>query len=323
MQKNLKGVFTLLGEKTLAKIHDEYNNTVKCRYVHTNVDIQEELLKRLKTHSPEAEDLQDFDMFLKNLEISIATRKKTFELTNLATDIVFSLCMIAIWANEKKDQDIDAIISARRKSLESENVKYLDKCSLDIHDRFGIRIIILNDESEEKCISILKSFFNYGLSILSGSEVNTDRQAFSKWLSSTTAKKLAGPYIQRVSRVISLPLKSWRIKDYIDTPKENNYQSLQYILTVDLMSKILPGAEFEIQFRTYKMHINAEHGLASHDEYKKRIERLHEIFTIEDTSNTSITGFFGYNSPKDDLDGLHFGKEFVSRRVSKKLIPFK
>ena len=179
----------MLSDNTLAKIHDEYNNVVKCRNVHTNVDIQECLLQRLKAYTPEAEDLQDFDMFLKNLEISIATRKKTFELTNLATDIVFTISLIAIWANEKKNLNIDTSISARRKGLESENVKYIDKCSLEIHDLFGIRIIILNDESEEKCINILKTFFAFVMNILSGSEVNPDRQGFTKWLSSSTAKK--------------------------------------------------------------------------------------------------------------------------------------
>lgn len=313
----------MLSDKTLEKIHAVYNKVVQSRNVHTNVDIQEGLLNTLKTYTPVDEDIQDYDTFLKNLEISIATRKKTFELTNLATDIVFTISLIGIWANEKKSLNIDTNISARRKSLESENVKYLDKCSSDIHDLFGIRIIILNDESEDKCIAILKDFFNFVLNILSGSEVNPDRQGFIKWLSSSTAKKLAGPYIQRVLYVLSLPLKSWRIKNYIDSPKDNSYQSLHFILTVELNSSVLPGAEFEIQLRTYSMHKNSLHGVASHDEYKKRIETLQKVFTIDDLSKVSITGFHGYISPEDDLDGLHFGKVFVSRRVSKTLIPFK
>ena len=313
----------MLTQETLNYIHDAYNEAVKSRHVHTILDIQEELLSILNGYTPPEEDYQQFDILLKNLELSISTRLKTFELTNLASDILFTISLIAVWANEKKDLDIDANISARRKSLESENVKYLDKATLEIHDLFGIRIIILNKDSEEKCVEILKSFFNFIVNILSGSKVNPDRKEFTKWLSTATAKRLAGPYIERISHVLSLPLRSWRFKNYIDDPKVNSYKSIHFILSVELTSEILPGAELEIQLRTYKMHINALHGEASQDDYKKRLELLQKVFTIDSPSNQDIIGFFGYNSPEDDLDGLHFGKNFISRRISRTLVPQK
>ena len=80
-----------------------------------------------------------------------------------------------------------------------------------------------------------------------------------------------------------------RFKDYISTPKSNNYQSLH----TTVLGK--EGIPFEVQIRTWEMHNNAEYGVAAHWKYKEgikgkdkmdaRLSWIRQVIESQQTSN--------------------------------------
>ncbi len=79
-----------------------------------------------------------------------------------------------------------------------------------------------------------------------------------------------------------------RFKDYIANPKANMYQSLHTTVTS------VEGIPFEIQIRTWDMHVAAEYGIAAHWKYKEGIykhdrmeERLAWVRQVIEAQQTS------------------------------------
>ncbi len=95
-----------------------------------------------------------------------------------------------------------------------------------------------------------------------------------------------------------------RFKDYISTPKQNQYQSLH---TTVIESKGIP---FEVQIRTWEMHHTAEFGIAAHWKYKVGIrsgkdsdmeQRLSWIRQLLEAQRESGEADELVNSIKNDL----------------------
>lgn len=309
-------------DKTLDLIHRNYQAAVEAS--NNILDIVQNLYQMLSEFDIPDEDIDEFDTFLAGLKSSIETRKKTFEMTNLVTEINFAIIFIVVWLNNTQNKQIDINLIARRKSLESELTKLLEKScttpSANIRDRFGLRGIILNTIPPEEAVKLVFIVSDSVIGILTKKNRKkvTD---FLEWLDKTQIANFLEK--ERIKFILQLPFKVEYVKDFINEPKPNDYQTLQYTLTLEMYSQVLPGAQLEIQFRTTHMHENAISGSASHSRvYKASPEKAkyRNVFLVNNFSNVHIVGFTSYSSTDTDIDGVHFPKLLLSRRVSSKLV---
>lgn len=67
------------------------------------------------------------------------------------------------------------------------------------------------------------------------------------------------------------------VKDYVNTPKENGYQSY-HVIVIDSN-----GDPIEIQFRTYEMNYFSEYKLAEHDKYKEAQIKKYSLPVLDRT----------------------------------------
>lgn len=305
-------------DSTLSFLHLRYISVMKNPQTTNIIDILKGLYQELSGYEPPEEDTEDFDIFLRNIQSSIRIREKTFDFTNLISDVVFTMMYIAIWANQTLNLDLDINLLARRKSLEGELTKLLIKSA--IHDRFGIRGISLNNDSPDDSIETEKitKFFKYVLAVLTKNNRKILNN-FEEWIKTNTS---IDQYTKdRLTHIINIPFALVDSNNYVENPKPNGYKSLHAVLRVEMYSDVLPGAEFELQIRTNSMHQTAVNGNASHDKYKGRIDsKIQNVFKLDDFENVSIVGFSSYDSIDDDIDGIHHCKSLFNRRISKSLV---
>lgn len=339
-------------QETFAAIHEAYVSATQsgCK---TPVAIMKVLAEKLSSMEVAPEDIPAMDFFIDKLSKSIPARKLTFKSTNMCTEILHTTMYIVIWMIDELGFDIDTNITARRKSLESELTKELELADhlipTQIMDRFGIRFIILNDEDaiHLSCIMARKI-----LDVLCSLN-RADRAAFLEYIQKFDADTQC-----RIKKLLEIPFVIEPIKrsDYLDTkvfnpeehpsidlpteedyelvspldgsmkfyfnPKQNGYQSMHFVLSIDTISPRMPGFQIELQFRTMKMHVFAENDInASHDAHKEGVADYTKIFSLSEddiqVASTCTRAFNSYKDNENDLDGIHFPKVFYNRRMNR------
>ena len=317
----------MLLPKTLEFIHAKYQLALSNS---SNIlEIVKNLYNILKDEEVTEEDAEAFDSFIDGLRGCYRFREKTFVITNIMTYITITIMYIILWLNETNNLHLDINWYSRRKSLESELTKILRKsaenASINIRDRFGIRGILFNNCTDKEADNHIHLIFD-ALSGIIACKNRKLRKAFSVWINSSNGINEIDKHI--INYVLDIPFRIEFIKDFIREPKSNSYQSLQFTLTIPMYSEVLPGCQMEVQLRSKKMHEEAEHGSASHTEYKKYLKNgsdeedpINSVFVVDDFSKLNITGFSSYESNEYDQDGIHFAKDFSDRRISTTLVP--
>ena len=194
----------------------------------------------------------------------------------------------------KESPELRFRIAGRRKSFISLEQKIrksiAENKSLDlIRDMLGTRIILLNG-ADDDCFRAMESMLKF--CIKSGytiCEENMDNEI--------------PEYIKTMYPVISEFY--YGITDYISYPKENGYRSLHAVFVNNI------GKFFEVQIRTFSMHVDAAFGNASHCLYK---QEKYEVIEL-DRTRINMPGYF-FPTPQGcalDLIGLEHSIELLQR----------
>lgn len=198
-------------------------------------------------------------------------------------------------------------IDGRRKSLISTEKKIIkllsENKSLDLlRDLFAFRILIFGKNCQNlisTCYSIAQKIIEYNIDkgmILCEADLTKDTEDFVK----EDHPNLLIPKKSGISEKFH-----YAVKDYILHPKKNGYQSLH------ITFRTTTGACFEVQVRTFDMHLNAETGEANHGKYKLKRYPQKIIF---DKKRIDIPGY-GISSDGllFDFVGLENGLEILKR----------
>ena len=196
--------------------------------------------------------------------------------------------------------DLHYCIDGRRKSLISTERKLCrllnNKQSIDLfRDAMAYRVLVFGDDtnSSPKMVSnlyqtansIITFFVSKGLILCEADPLSNTMEE-----DSPERSKLIIP---KKSEISSSYL--YGVKDYVMFPKENGYQSLH--ITFRSPTR---GYCFEVQLRTFGMHLEAVDGTANHGKYKENKYQKIEF----DRSRVHIPGYGLSNGKVYDFIGL-------------------
>lgn len=302
---------------TLNNLHQMFNQSVKeASNIYT---ILSKFMEKVDKIDVPDDDAHEIDVFIDSLRSSLQYRSLSFEITNFVTLVNMIMMYIVMYIQEREGLSLDVCFYGRRKALTSELTKLLAKSvnsdgnSVSIRDRFGLRGILMNSDidraEEDRLIHIL---YDYTSAIL----CRTNRKiwaSFYKWIESNQRINFLDLAILRAFKEI--PFGISHCKDYIRNPKDSGYESLQFTLEVPMYSKVLPGAQLEVQFRSLRMHRNAEDedSAQSHKSHKDEVvpKEIQDVFIIDDPDDNNIVGL----SSDEDIDGIMTPKHLTQRRT--------
>ena len=194
----------------------------------------------------------------------IMVDKKFLALTRKTFDNLYSIL--------ESDPDLLFRIEGRRKSLISAEEKICkllsENRSLDLfRDTFAFRIILFDqitppEELIYKCYSVMNRIIEFFVS-RNCSLCEEDPVVGTMDKNSPEFSKLIVPAKSGIS-----DFYRYGVKDYILHPKKNGYQSLHCVL------RSSSGYCFEIQVRTFDMHVCAVDGSAEHTAFKNKRDRI-------------------------------------------------
>src|SRR5574337_661417 len=150
--------------------------------------------------------------------------------------------------------DAYALIISRLESLKARNGAIIARIAAELRDQFARRGIKVEVEGRQKQpYSIWKKMERRSIAF----EQLSDIYGF-RILVDTVADCYAAVGVAHTT----WPSVPGRFKDYISTPKQNDYRSIHTTV-------IGPGSQrVELQIRTHEMHEIAEYGIAAHAMYK-------------------------------------------------------
>ena len=207
---------------------------------------------------------------------------------------------------DKNFPDIRFVIDGRRKSLISTEKKIQkllsENKSLDLlRDLFAFRILIFGDNDKE----LIQDCYAIALKVIAHHIENGLTLCEADIPSGTGFDVNSNPTVF-IPKRSGIPTKfQYGVKDYIKNPKANGYQSLH------LTFRSITGEFFEVQIRTFNMHLHAESGGANHKGYK---EKKYPIALNFDRSRINLPGY-GVSAQGElfDFVGLEKSLEILSR----------
>ena len=303
---------SLLSPSTLKILHTGHEESLS--HAQSIVGAASYLLEYLKKNRSMIvpEDCPTYDVFCSSLTRCIEYRKITDISTDAITFYNITVLYICRWLN------VSADVVSRRKSWESDLTKMLENCLEDSSlssvnpDLFGVRVILNLTEDYGK-LYLVHDTVN---KILAGTDPCL-RNQFLSWARNNVSP-LTFPVIESV---LAIPLSIIKNKNFVANPKPNGYQSLHTTMQIDSYYATDPklrGVYFEIQYRTWEMHENAENNPAqSHRFYKTSSipDDIYSVFTLDDYSKCTIPGV----TNEFDEDGVKKkddrGKQVATRRT--------